>query len=247
MTQLNIQNLNVTVNNGEETIIPNLSLSIEKGETVTIMGPNGSGKSTLANSLMGHPDYEVSGEANLDGEDILDLEADERSREGIFLSFQYPVDIPGVTVSNFIRTAINARRPEDDAIKLPKYVKKLNETMDLLNIPKEFSKRYLNEGFSGGERKKMEILQMAMLEPKIAVLDETDSGLDVDALKDVASSLKTLQERDPDLSYLIITHYERLLTYIEPDTVCIMKDGKIVKKGGKDLASKLETQGYEAF
>lgn len=245
MTQLEIQNLDISVEDTD--IVKDLSLTLNKGEIITIMGPNGSGKSTLANALMGHPDYEVTGTAKLDGEDILDLEPDERSQEGLFLSFQYPVDIPGVTVSNFIRTAINARRPEDNPIKLPKYVKKLNKTMNLLNIPREFSKRYLNEGFSGGERKKMEILQLAMLEPKVAVLDETDSGLDVDALKDVASSLKKLQEQNPDLSYLIITHYERLLTYIEPDTVCILKEGKIVEKGGRDIATKLESEGYDSF
>ena len=245
MTRLDIQNIHIQVD--DTVIIEDLSLSLEKGETLAIMGPNGSGKSTLANTLMGHPDYEAQGEAFLDGENILDMEPDERSQAGVFLSFQYPVDIPGVTVSNFIRTAINARRPEDDPIKIPVYVKKLNEMMSLLDIPKEFSKRYLNEGFSGGERKKMEILQLAMLEPKLAILDETDSGLDVDALKDVAKGLQKLQDINPDLTYLIITHYERLLTHIEPDTVCIMKDGEVTAKGGPEIAQKLEKEGYEAF
>ena len=245
MTRLDIQNIHIQVD--DTVIIEDLSLSLEKGETLAIMGPNGSGKSTLANTLMGHPDYEAQGEAFLDGENILDMEPDERSQAGVFLSFQYPVDIPGVTVSNFIRTAINARRQEDDPIKIPVYVKKLNEMMSLLDIPKEFSKRYLNEGFSGGERKKMEILQLAMLEPKLAILDETDSGLDVDALKDVAKGLQKLQDINPDLTYLIITHYERLLTHIEPDTVCIMKDGEVTAKGGPEIAQKLEKEGYEAF
>lgn len=245
MNALNIEDYSAQVE--DMTIVDNINLQVEPGETTVIMGPNGSGKSTLAKSLMGHPEYSVSGTAELYGDDILSLEPDERSQEGLFLGFQYPVEIPGVTVSNFLRRAINARRPEDDPIAVPEFVQNLNETMDLLDIPDEFAQRYMNEGFSGGERKKMEILQLAVLEPQVAILDETDSGLDVDALKHVCSSLNTIQEEKDGMSYLIITHYERMLNYVEPDTVCIMKDGDIVEQGGPDVASTLEDKGYEAF
>jgi Fe-S cluster assembly ATP-binding protein len=245
MNALSIRNYTARVE--DMTIVDNVDLDVEQGETTVIMGPNGSGKSTLAKSLMGHPEYEVSGKADLLGNDLLDLEPDERSEEGLFLGFQYPVEIPGVTVSNFLRRAINARRPEDDPIPVPEFVKQLNETMDLLGVPEEFAQRYMNEGFSGGERKKMEILQLAVLEPEVAILDETDSGLDVDALQEVCESLNTIQEENEDMSYLIITHYERMLHYVEPDTVCIMKDGHIVEQGGAEIATKLEDEGYEAF
>jgi Fe-S cluster assembly ATP-binding protein len=229
------------------TIVDNIDLSLEPDETTVIMGPNGSGKSTLAKSIMGHPEYEVSGSAKLFGEELLDMEPDERSQEGLFLGFQYPVEIPGVTVSNFLRRAVNARRPDDDPIDVPTFVKNLNEKMELLGIPDDFAQRYMNEGFSGGERKKMEILQLAVLEPKVAILDETDSGLDVDALQQVCSSLNDIKERSEDMSYLIITHYERMLNYVNPDTVCIMKDGQIAEKGGPELATTLEEEGYQAF
>ncbi len=245
MSLLEIKNLNVSV---EDTIIlKNLNLELDKGEIAVIMGPNGSGKSTLANSLMGHPEFEAKGDVTLDGEDLLDMEADERSKEGVFLSFQYPVTIPGVTVSNFIRTAINTRRDKKDPIKISEYVKLLNENMKLLNIPKEFAGRYLNDGFSGGEKKKMEILQLAMLKPKLAILDETDSGLDIDSLKQVCESINLLKEKNPDMTFLIITHYQRMLNYIEPDKVCVLLDGRIVSQGGPELAHKLEEEGYEGF
>ncbi|MFT4311491.1 MAG: Fe-S cluster assembly ATPase SufC [Candidatus Woesearchaeota archaeon] len=245
MEMLEIKNLNVSIEDKE--ILKNLSLDLKKGEITVIMGPNGSGKSTLASSLMGHPDYEAEGSVLFEGEDILEMEADERSKKGIFLSFQYPVAVPGLTVSNFIRTAINARREESDPIKLPIYIKTLNEKMNLLNIPKEFASRYLNDGFSGGEKKKMEILQLAMLEPKLAILDETDSGLDIDSLKQVCESINLLKKENPDLTILLITHYQRMLNYLKPDNVCIMLDGNIVKTGGPDLAIELEEKGYESF
>lgn len=240
---LEIKKMNVTA---EDThILNDVSLDLQQGEIAVIMGPNGSGKSTLANTLMGHPDFEATGDVKYLGQDLLEMEPDERSKEGIFLSFQYPAEIPGVTVSNFLRTAVNARREKDIAI--PKYVKQLNEKMNMLGMPKEFARRYLNEGFSGGEKKKMEILQMAMLEPKLAILDETDSGLDIDSLKNVCEGINLLKEKEPDMTILIITHYQRMLNYIKPDRVIIMKDGKIVSEGDASLAHKLEKEGYEAF
>lgn len=245
MNILEIKDFKVSIEDKE--IVKGIDLDLEKGKVTVIMGPNGSGKSTLANGLMGHPDVESSGNVLLEGEDVLEMEADERSKEGIFLSFQYPVVIPGLTVSNFLRTAINARRDKKDPIKVGEFVKLLNEKMKLLNIPKEFAGRYLNEGFSGGEKKKMEILQLAMLNPKVAILDETDSGLDIDSLRQVCESINLLREQNPDLTVLVITHYQRMLNHLRPDTVCIMLDGKIVKKGGPELAHKLESEGYEAF
>lgn len=242
---LEIKNLNVSIEDTE--ILKDLSLTLKKGDITVIMGPNGSGKSTLASTLMGHPDYEAEGTILFEGEDVLEMEADERSKAGIFLSFQYPVAVPGLTVSNFIRTAINARRAEDNPIKLPLYVKMLNEKMNVLNIPKEFATRYLNDGFSGGEKKKMEILQLAMLDPKLAILDETDSGLDIDSLKQVCDSINLLKKENPDLTILLITHYQRMLNYLKPDHVCIMLDGKIIKTGGPELALELEDKGYEKF
>lgn len=245
MTALTLSDYSASID--DTSIIDNVNLTVDPGETTVIMGPNGSGKSTLAKSLMGHPEYAVSGSAELHGEEILTMEPDERSQAGMFLGFQYPVEIPGVTVSNFLRRAINARRPDDDPIPVPEFVQRLNQTMDDLGVPEEFAQRYMNEGFSGGERKKMEILQLAVLEPRVAILDETDSGLDVDALKEVCSSLNTIQDQNPDMSYLIITHYERMLNYVKPDTVCIMKDGRFVEIGGPSVATTLEEQGYEAF
>ncbi len=242
---LTIKNLKV---NAEDTeIIKGLSLALNEGEVNVIMGPNGSGKSTLANALMGHPQYEAEGTVELEGEDILDMDPDERNHKGLFLSFQYPVSVPGVTVSNFLRTAVNARRDKKDPVKISDHIKKLNEKMKLLDIPKEFASRYVNEGFSGGEKKKMEILQLAMLEPKVAILDETDSGLDIDSLRNVCEGINKLKEQDPNLTILVITHYQRMLNYLKPDHVSIMLDGRIAEKGGPEMAEKLEREGYEAF
>ncbi len=240
---LELKDLNISV--AGKHVIKGIDLELHKGEIVVIMGPNGSGKSTLANGLMGHPSYEIGGQVSLEGQDISGLKADERSKNGLFLSFQYPVEIPGVTVSNFLRTALNSRRDKDKQIKMIEFMKLLNEKMDMLHIPKEFASRYVNEGFSGGEKKKMEILQLAMLSPKVAVLDETDSGLDIDALKKVCESINLLKKTNPELTLLIITHYQRMLNYIKPDKVCIMVDGKITKCGGAELALELEKEGYE--
>lgn len=240
---LELKDLNISV--AGKHVVKGIDLELHKGEIAVIMGPNGSGKSTLANGLMGHPSYELTGEVLLENQNIEGLKADERSRNGLFLSFQYPVEIPGVTVSNFLRTALNARREKKDHIKMLEFMRLLNEKMEMLKIPKEFASRYLNEGFSGGEKKKMEILQLAMLNPKVAVLDETDSGLDIDALKKVCESINLLKKSNPELTLLIITHYQRMLNYIKPDKVCIMVDGRITKCGGPELAEHLEKEGYE--
>lgn len=240
---LELKDLNISI--AGKHVVKGINLEIDKGQIVVIMGPNGSGKSTLANGLMGHPLYEITGNILLGNEDISVLKPDERSRKGLFLSFQYPVDIPGVTVSNFLRTALNARREKKNHIKMLEFMRLLNEKMEMLKIPKEFASRYLNEGFSGGEKKKMEILQLAMLNPKVAVLDETDSGLDIDALKNVCESINLLKKNNPELTLLIITHYQRMLNYITPDRVCIMVDGRITKCGGPELAEHLEKEGYE--
>jgi Fe-S cluster assembly ATP-binding protein len=212
------------------------------------MGPNGSGKSTLANVLMGHPDYEVTaGQVIFDGVDILELEPDERSHMGLFLAFQYPVAIPGVTLANFLRHAINAHRkaknPEDKGIPIPEFRRMLKERMDMLEMEHSFAGRYLNDGFSGGEKKRAEILQLATLEPRIAILDETDSGLDIDALRIVSEGVNRLS--GPNLGVLVITHYQRILNYIKPEFVHIMLDGRIVESGGPELALQLEEQGYD--
>jgi len=240
---LELKNLNVSV--AGKHVVKGINLELHKGEIMVIMGPNGSGKSTLASALMGHPSYEITGTILLDNKNISELKPDERSREGLFLSFQYPVEIPGVTVSNFLRTVINTRREKNNQIKMLDFMKLLNEKMDMLHIPKEFASRYVNEGFSGGEKKKMEILQLAMLNPKLAILDETDSGLDIDALKNVCESINLLKNANKELTLLIITHYQRMLNYIKPDKVCIMVDGKIIKCGGPELAEHLEKEGYE--
>lgn len=245
MNTLELKKFKVKI--GDKEIVKGVDLSLKEGEVAVIMGPNGSGKSTLANGLMGHPNMNTEGNALLSGKDLLELSPDQRSKEGLFLSFQYPEEISGVSVSSFLRAAINARRPKDDPIKLQEYVKLLNEQMKLLGIPKDFSSRYLNQGFSGGEKKKMEMLQLSMLNPKVAILDETDSGLDIDALKSVCNSINKIRAENKKLSFLIITHYQRMLNYIKPDTVCIMFDGKLVKKGGPELAHELEKNGYEAF
>jgi Fe-S cluster assembly ATP-binding protein len=246
MSQLEIKNLHVSIEDKE--ILKGLSLTINKGEIHAIMGPNGTGKSTLAYTLMGHPNYTVTeGEIILKGQNVLELEPDERSRAGLFLAFQYPVAIPGVTVANFLRTALNARRralnPEDKGMPILEFRKLLKEKMDMLKMDHAFAGRYLNDGFSGGEKKRAEILQMAALKPEFAVLDETDSGLDIDALRIVAEGVNAIS--GPDLGVLVITHYQRLLNYIKPNFVHIMLDGRIVESGGADLALHLEDQGYD--
>ena len=246
MSQLEIKNLHVSIEGKE--ILKGLDLTIEQGKVHAIMGPNGTGKSTLAYTLMGHPSYEVTeGEVHFKGQNILELEPDERSRLGIFLAFQYPVAIPGVTVANFLRTALNARRraenPEDKGIPVPEFRKLLKEKMAMLKVDQAFAGRYLNDGFSGGEKKRAEILQMATLQPEMAILDETDSGLDIDALRIVADGVNKLLSKD--LGVLVITHYQRLLNYIKPDFVHILLDGRIVESGGPDLALHLEEQGYD--
>jgi len=243
---LEIRNLHVTVE--DKPILNGVDLIVKQGEVHALMGPNGTGKSTLAYTLMGHPNYKVTaGQIIFKGIDVLELEADARSRLGIFLAFQYPVAIPGVSVANFLRTALNARRraghPDDKGIPLPEFRKLLKAKMDLLEVPHSFAGRYLNEGFSGGEKKRAEILQMATLEPEIAVLDETDSGLDIDALRIVASGVNALT--GPALGVLVITHYQRILNYIKPDFVHIMLGGRIVETGSADLALHLEEMGYD--
>ncbi len=244
--ELIIRNLKVSIEGKE--ILKGVNLTLPKGEVHAIMGPNGTGKSTLAYTLMGHPAYEVTdGEVIFKGQNILELEPDERSRLGIFLAFQYPVAIPGVTVANFLRTAVNARRraqnPEDKGIPIPEFRKLLKAKMELLKVDPSFAGRYLNDGFSGGEKKRAEILQMAVLQPEIAILDETDSGLDIDALRIVAEGVNAL--RGENLGVLVITHYQRILNYIRPDVVHVMMDGRIVETGDADLALHLEEHGYD--
>jgi len=246
MPGLKIKDLNVTVE--EQPILTGVDLEVPLGEIHAIMGPNGTGKSTLAYTLMGHPRYQIEeGEILFNGEKINNLSAEERSKKGLFLAFQYPVSIPGVTVANFLRTAINAHRkskdPEDKGIPIPEFRKLMLKKMELLDMDPAMAGRYLNEGFSGGEKKRVEILQMAMLEPKIAVLDETDSGLDIDALRIVSEGINTLMNEK--LGILVITHYQRILNYLKPDVVHVMVDGKILQSGGPGLAMKLEVQGYE--
>jgi Fe-S cluster assembly ATP-binding protein len=239
---LEIKNLHARVEGRE--ILKGLTLTIPKGEVHALMGPNGSGKSTLAKVMAGHPDYEVTaGEVLLDGENILELEPDQRARKGLFLAFQYPSEIPGVTIANFIRAALQARLPEGEEIDAVAYYKKLYEKMAMLEMDKSFTSRAVNDGFSGGEKKRNEILQMAMLEPSYAVLDETDSGLDIDALRIVSAGVNKL--RGPGLGVLVITHYQRLLEYIVPDHVHVMVQGRIVRSGPKELALELEQKGYD--
>ena len=244
MNQLSIQDLRVSI--AEQEIIRGLSLTVPKGEVHAIMGPNGSGKSTLAKVLAGHPDYSVTGgTVEMDGENILELEPDERARKGLFLAFQYPSEIPGVTIANFLRAAVQARLPEGEELEATEYYAKLYEKMDLLEMDRSFTSRSVNEGFSGGEKKRNEILQLAMLQPKYAVLDETDSGLDIDALKVVSHGVNSM--RGPNIGILVITHYQRLLEYIVPDHVHVMVQGRIVRSGGKQLALELEEKGYESY
>jgi Fe-S cluster assembly ATP-binding protein len=246
MAELEIKDLRVTIEG--KTILNGVDLTVPQGEVHAIMGPNGTGKSTLAYTLMGHPSYMVTGgEALYRGINLFDLTPAERSHLGLFLAFQYPVSIPGVTVANFLRTAVNAKRkaknPEDKGIPIPEFRKLLKEKMEMLKMETSFAGRYLNEGFSGGEKKRTEVLQMAMLEPEIAILDETDSGLDIDALRIVSEGVNLL--RGKDLGVMVITHYQRLLNYIKPDVVHIMMGGRIVESGGPDLALHLEEHGYE--
>lgn len=236
----------------DKEILKGINLTVEAGKIHAIMGPNGSGKSTLAYTLAGHPRYEVlDGEVIYNGQNILELEPDERSKLGIFLAFQYPVAVAGVTVANFLRAAINAHRaqegkdPRETAIPIAEFRRLLNERMQLLDMAPDFARRYLNEGFSGGEKKRLEILQMAMLMPKIAIMDETDSGLDIDALKIVANGVNTIKQQNPEMGVLVITHYQRLLNYIKPDRVHVLMDGQIVREGGPELALELEEKGYE--
>jgi Fe-S cluster assembly ATP-binding protein len=242
MNQLEIKELHVSI--ADKEIVRGLSLTMPRGEVHAIMGPNGSGKSTLAKVIAGHPDYTVtSGEVLVDGENILELEPDERARKGVFMAFQYPSEIPGVTIANFLRAAVQARLSEGEELEATDYYANLYEKMDALEIPRAFTSRSVNEGFSGGEKKRCEILQMAMLEPSYAVLDETDSGLDIDALKIVSTGVNAL--RGPSRGILLITHYQRLLNYIVPDHVHVMVKGQIVRSGGKELALQLEEKGYD--
>ena len=250
MAQLEIRNLHVALEDGTE-IVKGVDLEVDLGQKHAIMGPNGSGKSTLAYALMGHPAYQVTeGQILFDGENLTELGADERAQRGLFLAFQYPHAIPGVTVTSFLRSAINAQRKaanggEDDPVRIPEFRTDLLAAMEDLKVPRELASRYLNDGFSGGEKKRVEILQMAMLKPKIAVLDETDSGLDIDALRIVASGVNALV--GPETGALVITHYQRILDYVTPDFVHVFVDGRIVAEGGPELAHKLEAEGYEAF
>lgn len=240
--ELIIKDLHVSVEG--QRILNGVDLVVRKGEVCALMGPNGSGKSTLAYTLMGHPKYTVDkGEVWYKGQNILEMATDERAKLGLFLSFQYPQEIPGVSVSNFLRTAYNAVKPQQKQMNVADFVKLLREKMKLLKIDDAFSRRYLNEGFSGGEKKRTEILQLAVLQPEMAILDETDSGLDIDSLKIVAHGINTLL--GPNFGVLVITHYQRLLNYITPDSVHIMVKGRIVKSGGKELAHELEAKGYD--
>ena len=235
-----IEDLRASV--GDKEILKGVNLTIRLGEVHALMGPNGSGKSTLANALMGHPQYKItSGRVLFRGQEILGMRPDQRAREGLFLAFQYPLGIPGVVMGNFLRAALKARRGEDVPIR--EFRTLLDETMDLLKMDPSFARRYVNEGFSGGEKKRAEVLQMAMLKPEMAILDETDSGLDIDALKIVADGINAL--RGPERGILLITHYQRLLNYIAPDVVHVLYDGRIVKSGGPEVAQELEKHGYE--
>ncbi|MBC1482515.1 Fe-S cluster assembly ATPase SufC [Listeria sp. FSL L7-1485] len=242
MATLKIQDLHVEIEGKE--ILKGVNLEISTGEIHAIMGPNGTGKSTLSSAIMGHPKYEVTqGTITLDGEDVLEMEVDERARCGLFLAMQYPSEISGVTNAEFIRAAINSRREEGDEIPVMQFIRKLDSKMDILDMDEEMAERYLNEGFSGGEKKRNEILQLLMIEPKLAILDEIDSGLDIDALKVVSKGVNEM--RGEGFGCLIITHYQRLLNYITPDFVHVMMQGKVVKEGGPELAKRLEAEGYD--
>ncbi|MBA2240985.1 MAG: Fe-S cluster assembly ATPase SufC [Solirubrobacterales bacterium] len=243
MADLDIRNLHVSAE--DKQILKGLDLAVSRGEVHALMGPNGSGKSTLANAIMGHPSLEISqGEIEFLGEEITESDPEERSRAGLFMAFQYPVSIPGVTVAKYLRMAMNAHREArgEPEVKLKDFRKQVEAAMELANVPREFSSRYLNEGFSGGEKKRMELLQLALLRPKLAVLDETDSGLDIDALRVVADGVN--RYAGPEMGVLIITHYQRILHLVEPDFVHVMFDGRIVKRGGPELVTLLEEKGY---
>lgn len=249
---LEIRDLRVKIESEDKEILKGINLTIEAGKIHAIMGPNGSGKSTLAYTLAGHPRYEVTGgEAIYRGQNILELEPEERSRSGIFLAFQYPVAVAGVSVANFLRAAVNAHRtqegqdPKKTAMPIAEFRKTLQQQMQVLEMSPDFARRYLNEGFSGGEKKRLEILQMAMLKPSMTIMDETDSGLDIDALRIVANGVNAVKERNPELGVLVITHYQRLLNYIKPDRVHVLMDGTIVREGGPELALELEEKGYD--
>jgi len=243
MNTLSIRNLHASI--GEKPILRGLNLDIPQGEVHAIMGKNGSGKSTLAKVMAGHPDYTVtSGDVLLNGQSILDMEPDVRARLGLFLAFQYPMEIPGVTIANFIRAAVQARLPEGEELEATEYYAQLYKKMDELSIPRQFTSRSVNEGFSGGEKKKAEILQLAMLRPQFAILDEPDSGLDVDALKYISKKINAL---DFELGLLLITHYQRILHYIKPDFVHVLVRGKIVTSGDSSLAKSVEEEGYERY
>jgi Fe-S cluster assembly ATP-binding protein len=250
MALLELRNLHVALEDGTE-IVKGVDLSVDSNQVHAVMGPNGSGKSTLAYALMGHPAYVITeGQILFDGEDVTELGADERAQRGLFLAFQYPHAIPGVTVTSFLRSALNATRKArnggvDDPVKIPEFRKDVLAAMDKLKVPRELAQRYVNDGFSGGEKKRVEILQMAMLKPRIAVLDETDSGLDIDALKTVANGVQELV--GPEMGALLITHYQRILNYVTPDFVHVFVGGRIVEEGGPELAQRLEAEGYEAF
>ncbi len=247
MSVLEIKDLHVSVNDeeGQKEILKGVNLTLKTGEIHAIMGPNGTGKSTLSAAIMGNPHYQVTkGEVLLDGENVLEMDVDERGRAGLFLAMQYPAEIPGITNADFMRAAINAKRDEDNKISIMEFLKKLDKNMDLLNMPEEMAERYLNEGFSGGEKKRNEILQLMMLEPTFAILDEIDSGLDIDALKIVSKGVNAM--RGEGFGAMIITHYQRLLNYITPDVVHIMMEGKVVKTGGPELASGAYYDGRES-
>lgn len=259
ISELIIKDLHVTVNDGQLEVLKGVNLTIRQGEIHAMMGPNGSGKSTLAYAIMGHPHYEITqGDVLLDGESILDLEPDERTRKGLFLAFQYPVAVPGVSMSNFLRTAVSNVRGYTDKsangdekpgaigsnlMPMREFRKELLEKMDEFHVDRAFAKRYLNEGFSGGEKKRAEILQMAMLQPKIAIMDETDSGLDIDALRVVSDGVNKLA--GPNLGILLITHYQRILNYVKPDFIHVFYNGRIVMSGGPEIAYDLEEKGYQ--
>lgn len=241
-SKLTITDLHVEIEGKE--ILKGVNLEIKGGEIHAIMGPNGTGKSTLSSAIMGHPKYEVtSGSITLDGKDVLEMEVDERARAGLFLAMQYPSEINGVTNADFLRSAINSRLDEGNEISLMKFIRKMDSKMEFLEMDQDMAQRYLNEGFSGGEKKRNEILQLMMIEPKIAILDEIDSGLDIDALKVVSKGINEM--RGEDFGCLMITHYQRLLNYITPDHVHVMMQGRIVKSGGPELAQRLETEGYD--
>lgn len=244
MAVLEIKNLHVSIEDKE--ILKGVDLKMQTGEIHAIMGPNGTGKSTLSAAIMGHPSYEVTeGEVLLDGENVLEMEVDERARAGLFLAVQYPSEIAGITNAEFMRAAINSRRDEDDKMGVMDFITKLDEKMAVLDMPEEMAERYLNEGFSGGEKKRNEILQLLMIEPTFAILDEIDSGLDIDALQVVSTGVNAM--RGEGFGSLIITHYQRLLNYITPDVVHIMMDGRVVKTGGAELAKQLEAEGYKGL